>query len=783
MSGSTRAITLTLSVRDADTVKRQLEQMGPAGEGALKRLEDAAKRVAGKSGLAGVSDAADGASRSVGRAFSILSSQGMQLVALLGAGGGIAGGMQALVRAGDAFTASMGRLQNTVGSVRSAAEVYEALYRNALQTGVSVNESVDAFQRFAIAARAIGATREQVVQLVTGLQRVAIVSGASAQEIGSATMQLAQALASGTLQGDELRAVLEAMPLLAEALARQLGVSLGQLRQMGAEGQLTADRVFPALLRATEDIGKEFERAPLTVERAFGSLSAAADRFLAQLDSAIGLSGALARGLAGAAAALDGARRGLGLLSEEEQLAQMQAQAERLASRIGRAEAEGTGPSLRAPAGRNSIRGGLVGAARTQAGGTVAGDLEADRREYFGLLAEIEARERDSLARRFQEQDQAARQAAESRRQRAGQAVDELRRSLDAEFKAQQEHAQRVRRIREGVASGAITDAEGRRLTGLADSDRDAAIRRAARQGRGGTSAGERERRREQREAEREMNDALRDRTTLLRSLETPYETYVRRLQELATLQERLPAAERLTNEQMQRAGDRMREDLERAERGTQRVDDTARQLGMTFSSAFEDAIVNGKDLREVLKGIEADLARIIIRKAITEPAANAIGGIDFGKIFGSIFGGSSGPTGYTYGAGGYTGAGPFTPSANGNIFAGGNVIPFAAGGMVTGPAHFPLANGDTGLMGEAGIEGIFPIRRNARGQLGVIAMGGGSGAIINQPTINIDARGADAGVDQKIRAGVAIAVQQANAQLLAQIDRGGNTAKKVGRR
>ena len=53
MSGSTRAITLTLSVRDADAVKRQLEQLGPAGEGALQRLEAAAQRAAGRGGAGG----------------------------------------------------------------------------------------------------------------------------------------------------------------------------------------------------------------------------------------------------------------------------------------------------------------------------------------------------------------------------------------------------------------------------------------------------------------------------------------------------------------------------------------------------------------------------------------------------------------------------------------------------------------------------------------------------------------------------------------------------------
>jgi len=66
--------------------------------------------------------------------------------------------------------------------------------------------------------------------LVGGLQRIAIASGATQQEIASSTQQLAQALASGTLQGDELRSILEGLPTLAQALAHELGVSIGELR-------------------------------------------------------------------------------------------------------------------------------------------------------------------------------------------------------------------------------------------------------------------------------------------------------------------------------------------------------------------------------------------------------------------------------------------------------------------------------------------------------------------------------------------------------------------------
>jgi hypothetical protein len=53
---------------------------------------------------------------------------------------------------------------------------------------------------------------------------------------------------------------------------------------------------------------------------------------------------------------------------------------------------------------------------------------------------------------------------------------------------------------------------------------------------------------------------------------------------------------------------------------------DAARELGMTFSSAFEDAVINGKKFDDILQSIGMDVARIILRKGVTEPAAGAIG-------------------------------------------------------------------------------------------------------------------------------------------------------------
>jgi hypothetical protein len=59
--------------------------------------------------------------------------------------------------------------------------------------------------------------------------------------------------------------------------------------------------------------------------------------------------------------------------------------------------------------------------------------------------------------------------------------------------------------------------------------------------------------------------------------------------------------------------------------RAAKDADDIGRDLGLTFSSALEDAIVKGEEARDVIKGLGQDIARILVRESITKPIAGGI--------------------------------------------------------------------------------------------------------------------------------------------------------------
>ena len=130
------------------------------------------------------------------------------------------------------------------------------------------------------------------------------------------------------------------------------------------------------------------------------------------------------------------------------------------------------------------------------------------------------------------------------------------------------------------------------------------------------------------------------------------------------------------------------------------RQDELAQRLGNTLGNLFV-AATNGADaFRSALSNVLSSLASMLANAAFTQLLKSSGGG-----LLGAL--------------GGLGNA--LLASANGNVFMGGNVVPFANGGVVSGPTMFPMRNG-TGLMGEAGPEAIMPLRRGRDGRLGVAA-------------------------------------------------------------
>jgi len=151
--------------------------------------------------------------------------------------------------------------------------------------GLSATEALEGVTDITARLAPLGSSIEEIRTVFFGFNTAAKLAGSSAQESSNAFRQLAQALGSGRLAGDEFRSVSEQVPTILAPIAEELGVTIGQLKQLAADGKLTSEVVLRALGRVGNEgsgflkqllandptqVFKNFSNATEDLSRAFG---------------------------------------------------------------------------------------------------------------------------------------------------------------------------------------------------------------------------------------------------------------------------------------------------------------------------------------------------------------------------------------------------------------------------------------------------------------------------------------------------------------------------------
>jgi tape measure domain-containing protein len=156
---------------------------------------------------------------------------------------------QSAVRAGIQRIESERRLQSLAKGYGEVAALSNAATQASQRFGVSQTTANKAIAQVYARLRPVGVTLEDIVSTYNGFNTAARISGSTAEEASNAFTQLAQALGSGALRGDEFNSISEQVPGILTAISKQTGIAQGNLRKFAAEGGITADIVIGALKR------------------------------------------------------------------------------------------------------------------------------------------------------------------------------------------------------------------------------------------------------------------------------------------------------------------------------------------------------------------------------------------------------------------------------------------------------------------------------------------------------------------------------------------------------
>ncbi len=205
----------------------------------------------------------------------------------------------------DTYTGLQNRLKLVTSSQVELNKATEDTFRIAQKTYSAWDSVLQVYQRFSDNAKTLNLTMDDTARLTETVSKAVAISGASAQAADAALVQFGQALASGTLRGEELNSVMEQTPALAKAIAQGMGITVGELRTVAAEGKITSQEIVKALKNVQADVDALFAKTDITIGQSLTLLNNEITKFVGESGKGSGAAQALSGSIQTLAGNLD----------------------------------------------------------------------------------------------------------------------------------------------------------------------------------------------------------------------------------------------------------------------------------------------------------------------------------------------------------------------------------------------------------------------------------------------------------------------------------------------
>lgn len=205
----------------------------------------------------------------------------------------------------DTYTGLQNRLKLVTKNQTELNKATEDTFNIAQKTYSAWDSVLQVYQRFSDNAKTLNLTMDDTARLTETVSKAVAISGASAQAADAALVQFGQALASGTLRGEELNSVMEQTPALAKAIAQGMGITVGELRSVAAEGKITSQEIVKALRNVEKDVDALFAKTDITIGQSLTLLNNEITKFVGESGKGSGAAQVLAGSIQTLAGNLD----------------------------------------------------------------------------------------------------------------------------------------------------------------------------------------------------------------------------------------------------------------------------------------------------------------------------------------------------------------------------------------------------------------------------------------------------------------------------------------------
>jgi tape measure domain len=175
--------------------------------------------------------------------------------------------IKALVSASDQYAQIEARLGLVTSSADELAQVQNEIFASANRSRAAYTDTAAAVAKLYMLAGKAFSNIHEVVGFTELMNKNFVIGGASAFEQASSMYQLTQAMASGKLQGDEYKSILENAPLLAKSIEDYMinvQGAQGSMKDWASEGLLTAEVIKMALFNTADEVNEKIGKMPMT---------------------------------------------------------------------------------------------------------------------------------------------------------------------------------------------------------------------------------------------------------------------------------------------------------------------------------------------------------------------------------------------------------------------------------------------------------------------------------------------------------------------------------------
>ncbi|MBP2996682.1 tape measure protein, partial [Acinetobacter baumannii] len=181
----------------------------------------------------------------------------------------------------DTYTGLQNRLKLVTNNQVELNKATEDTFRIAQKTYSAWDSVLQVYQRFSDNAKTLNLTMDDTARLTETVSKAVAISGASAEAADAALVQFGQALASGTLRGEE------------QAIAKGMGITVGELRSVAAEGKITSQEIVKALRNVQDEVDALFAKTDITIGQSLTLLNNEITKFVGEAGKGSGAAQAL----------------------------------------------------------------------------------------------------------------------------------------------------------------------------------------------------------------------------------------------------------------------------------------------------------------------------------------------------------------------------------------------------------------------------------------------------------------------------------------------------------